>query len=356
MKFKSIIAILSFFMIAVSCSMEDQVMDDISKEIEAGTDQVVSLSFNLGTDYIATKSFETSYEQAEGDKEKKVNNCLLILTDGNQNGSKVVATANATGEQLVASGDGWKANVRMLIKAKDNLYITAIANADYNLFSSCSTLGALNAKVLTLAQTDPYLVKCSHPKAVTIPATHTFTSTTEALANPLEVPITLTQLAAKFELKAFSVVYTGTGTVEPAVTLQKIELRQAKKLSFLFAEMPSDTQDVYATGLFREEATGIDYLKGETLFSSYLYRNEDATDKTTVALTFRIDENVPVTRLYTIKTPNGNNAFSETVLPGYLYRMKINLSVDRMTNKFDVNLQYSAVPFAEETVVIPDFE
>jgi hypothetical protein len=53
------------------------------------------------------------------------------------------------------SDNTWSVNANMVVKATSDLYVTAIANADYSTFASCSTLGEVQSKKVSLKRSKP---------------------------------------------------------------------------------------------------------------------------------------------------------------------------------------------------------
>lgn len=353
MNFKGItLAVLSFVLVAVSCSVEnDAYMNDVNKEMASVSEEYASLSFNIGMGG-QTKSVSGPTTESASPLESQINNCIIVLTEGNAASSKIVALQNATNDVIVpVEGDKLAVNANMLIKAKDNLYAIAIANADYSTFSSCNTLGDLESRTLTLSQDN--LVKVSQPVAVgAIPAEYKSTSTKGTDVYTIPQVLTLTQLTAKVELVAFNVSYTGDNDESleaPVVVLQKIALANAKSESHIFSQAGNS----FSTDLVKEGA--IDYTTAGTLFSCYTFQNNDPNNKTALELTVKIGTKDAKVKSYTIKTPE-NGETLEVVKPGYIYRVTVNLSVNKISKEFDVALQYEAVPFQAVTVNIPDFD
>lgn len=355
MNFKGIIlSVVSFLLVAVSCSVENDVyMNDVNKEMAAASEEYASLSFNISMG-AQTKSVSGPTTEDASTTEAAIENCIIVLTEGNTVNSKIVASRNVTAAEISIDGDILALDANMMIKAKDNLYAVAIANADYSIFSSCNTLGDLDNRSLTLTQ-NGYLVKVSKPVAVgSIPEEYKSTSTKENNVYTIPSVITLTQLAAKVELVAFNVSYTGDDAESleaPVVELQKIALANAKKESNVFSQAGNS----FDMSLEKVGTPNIDYTTNETLFSCYTFQNEDQSNKTALELTIQVGNKAAKVKSYTIKTPE-NGQTLEVVRPGYIYRVTVNLSVNKISKEFDVNLQYEAVPFQQVTVNIPDFE
>jgi len=346
MNFKGIILVIASLFFIVSCSVEnDSVMNDVNAEMTAGTIEYASLIFNVGLG-TSTKSVTANGTEEGTGAETSISNCIMIITKGNATSSKITAITNVTGSNLVYNSDNtWSINANMVVKATNDLYVTVITNVDYSTFASCSTLGEVQTKKVGLNTES--LVKCSSAVAIgEIPSQYKSAHTTDLI--PYTIPtISLTQLAAKVELVAFNVAYTGeTGTnmEEPAVSLESTNLVNAKTTSCLYMQ---DSDATLATLADQN-------LDSSAKFSCYTFQNNDAGNKTSLQLTVKVG-NIMKTKTYTVKTPNGTS-YDEIVKAGYVYRVTVNLIVNRISKEFDVTLHYEAVPFDQVTVNVPNFD
>jgi len=345
MNFKSIILVIASLFFAISCSVEnDSLMNDANTEIAANADTYASLTFNVGLG-TATKA-STAVNDGTEECSDLLNNCIMIITKGNASNSKITAITNVTGSNLVKNSDNtWSVNANMVVKATSDLYVTVIANADYSIFASCSTLGEVQSKKVSLNAAS--LVKVSSTIAVgTIPSEYQSAHTTDL--KPYTLPtISLNQLSAKVELVGFNYSYTGeTGAnmEEPTVELVSTSLVNAKTTSYLYTQ---DSNATYTTIADQK-------LDSSLKFSCYTFQNSDASNKTSLQLTVKVG-NKTTAKTYTVKTPNGTS-YDEVVKAGYIYKVTVNLTVNRILKIFDVTLHYEAVPMDQITVNVPTFD
>ena len=346
MNFKGIVLVIASLILTVSCSVEnDSVMNDVNAEMTASADTYASLTFNVGIG-AATKSATADGTEAGTAAETTLSNCIMIITKGNASNSKITAITNVSGSNLVYNSDNtWSVNANMVVKATSDLYVTAIANADYSTFASCSTLGEVQSKKVSLNAAS--LVKVSSTIAVgTIPSEYQSAHTTDL--KPYTLPtISLNQLSAKVELVGFNYSYTGeTGAnmEEPTVELVSTSLVNAKTTSYLYTQ---DSNATYTTIADQK-------LDSSLKFSCYTFQNSDASNKTSLQLTVKVG-NKTTTKTYTVKTPNGTS-YDEVVKAGYIYKVTVNLTVNRILKIFDVTLHYEAVPMDQITVNVPTFD
>lgn len=328
MNFKGItLAVLSFVLVAVSCSVEnDTYMNDVNKEMASVTGDNVLLVAEVALDAIVTKG--STAEVAGSEDADAINNCIAFLLNAQNNVVGIVSTDQYT--------EGW--TPKFMTKVQNGLHILAIANVDINKFSGCSSLNQIQNQVISNASSLPKQGEA----AVEFGDFEGSTNTTSVPTFTLSESIVLKQIAAKVELAGFNYEYTGEDSEAleaPAVALQKVTLINAKNASYIFAEDNSSFETMTS-----ESTTGATFS---------CFQNSDSDNKTALQLTMTIGAKT-VVKSYTIKTPE-NGETLEVVKPGYIYRVTVKLSVNKISKEFDVDLQYEAVPFQAVTVNIPDF-
>ena len=79
MKLKNILSVLCFLFIAVACSMEDDIMNDVDKEIQTSSEVYATLGVSLATDGIQTRSAEYGDEEEAIGGENTVTNCYVAV-------------------------------------------------------------------------------------------------------------------------------------------------------------------------------------------------------------------------------------------------------------------------------------
>jgi hypothetical protein len=140
-------------------------------------------------------------------------------------------------------------------------------------------------------------------------------------------------------------VKTGADMTEPTVELVSTSLVNAKTTSNLY------TQDSNATLTTIADQK----LDSSAKFSCYTFQNSDASKQDINAADskgWRQDNNKDI---YSKRTPNGTS-YDEVVKAGYVYKVTVNLTVNRISKEFDVTLHYEAVPLDQVTVNVPSFD
>lgn len=138
MKLKNIVAMISFLMVAVSCSMEDDVLNEVTKSDSSNNSNQteVYLSFNINVNSVSTKASFTDPTIGTETDASEVKDCSVILFDGN----KIVG---AYKEKAVGS-DNKLVGAKFLVKSgmKYTVYVIANTNKD---FTGCADKAAVEA-------------------------------------------------------------------------------------------------------------------------------------------------------------------------------------------------------------------
>lgn len=129
MKLKNILSILCLLLMTVSCSMEDDVMNDISNEIEATQQESKEAYISLGVnvDVLSSKSV-VSEGGTDNETDQTINNLAIFLLEGD----KVIKNAYLSEGQFTVSDGVVMVNNNVfgiLTKKKDNLKVLVAANA-----------------------------------------------------------------------------------------------------------------------------------------------------------------------------------------------------------------------------------
>lgn len=330
MKLKNILSVLCFLFVAAACSMEDDILNDAGKEIQnQDTNREAILSFNLDANALLTKATVN----ATGDKELKLNNCVLALMQGNDVLS--VRTSNDIAETGKVNG------VTFLTKVKSGLSVIAIVNvADPAAYLGAATRSDLNKEVVIDPNGTECLVKQGE-KLIEFPAGFGSSSTAQTEENTLSVTIKVSQLAAKIQLSEFNIRYATGIQKKKTVTLTSVSFDNINKKSHVFNESAL-LKDSKTFEMNRSLAEGENSI-GSSIYS---YANTNAFSPVKMTLTFRIDEvgsmqAETVTKTYVINKSNDNTTFegegsNNYVNSGYLYRVNVNMTVNTHVVDTDV--------------------
>lgn len=329
MKLKNILSVFCCVVAMASCSMEDDILNDAGKEIQnQNSDREAVLNISLASTTLFTKSTE----EAVGDKESKLENCVLALMEGDNVLS--VRTSND-----IAAG---KVNdVTFLTKVRSGLSLIAIVNvANPDAYLNAATRGELNKEVAVDPNSDACLVKQGE-KTIEFPAGFGSTSTAATDENTLPVVIPVSQLASKIQLAAFNVTYATDLQKPKSVTLTSVSFENINKKSYVFGEFALD-KDSKTITLDKALSAGENAIESTV----YSYANTNSASPAKMTLTFRIDDagsmqSETVTKTYVVNKANDNTSFegegsNNYVNPGYLYRINVNMTVNTHVIDADV--------------------
>lgn len=332
MNFKGIIlVVVSFLLVAVSCSVEDDVyMNDVNKEMVQPTNTDVLLSAKL-----ALKAETKSSEAAD-----EIENCIVFLLNAQNKVVGVVFTDDYT--------SGWEP--KFMTKVQTGLRILAIANVDINNFLSCSDLDGIRAKVLEDASSLPKQGEAT----VEFGEFEGSKTTTDVHPFTLLNPIVLKQVAARVELKSFQVRYIGdeSATEKQAVQLTSVELVNAKTCGYLQEEYSDYNENPLS--LFNGS---VDPSSDYSNMGMWVFQNQ-SSNPTKLRIKFTVGgvERDDYYREYTIN-PEGNNTTGHTqILPGYIYRLNVTVNVDKKVPAFDLNVNWQVVNMETIDVNVADFD
>lgn len=332
MKLKNILSVFCCLVAMASCSMEDDVLNSPVKEIQSpNSEREAILNINLASTTLFTKSTEV----ANGDKETKLENCVLVLMEGDDVLS--VRTSND-----IDATTGKVNNATFLTKVRSGLSLIAIVNvANTNDYLSVATRAALNKEVAVDPNSAACLVKQGESK-IEFPVGFGSSSTELTEENTLSVKINVSQLAAKIELNTFNITYASGIQKEKLVTLTSVSFDNINKKSYIFTEHDLD-KDTNTFTLDRVLSAGENVIGS----SVYSYANTNEANPVNMTLTFRIGEvgsmhSETVTKSYVVNKTNGPGTSLEGegsdnyVNPGYLYRINVNMTVNTHVIDTDV--------------------
>lgn len=352
MKLKNILSVFCCVVAMASCSMEDDaLMNDISKEIEATSDDYVWISTGIGNGNSMTKAgTETGGSANNGAaiNGDYINRCILFLLDG----EKVLAVSDTT-LKTPDGNPGYESSLDMkfLTKVSKNpLKLVAVVNYDgsmRNTYLACSTLTQLNniretnaANRVLVGEINDIILPEGSPSTVNAPIKEVGT-------------LTVAPRVACIDLTSFNVRYKTTK--HPEVKLTGIYYNNIKTEAGLFEEGDDSTVDTFwkeDLNFFRADInpdkslTVVDNNNGTGDCNNELRQNKSffATFPNTTGggngqyVQMRIDFTVDgkeYSRTYTINRPTEegfeNKTGTEYVHAGYWYRLNATVNVENTT-------------------------
>lgn len=328
-----ILATVSFLLVAVSCSVEnDTIMNDIDNGVTQTSAGDVVLSANLTTQAkVTTKA---------GNYDNEIRNCIVFLLNANDKVIGLTSTETYTEEWIPS----------IMTKVQQGLYMVAVANVDIDDFKKCSTYSAIENEVLNHPE---YLTKQGRVDVLF----GNFEGSASAVDAPVFTvsdPILLKQVSARVELSSFQVNYVGEAdaTEKPVVLLTSVELVNTKTESYLFRESAGYNQNPISlfSGVM-EPSADLDNI------GMWVFQNQ-SSNATKMTLKFSVNgvENDSYSREYTIN-PEGKGASDHNqILAGNVYKLNVKVNVYREVPEFDVDLDWEVIDMEAIQVNIPDFE
>lgn len=345
MTLKNILLTLSILFAAVSCSMEDDLINEIDNSKSANNGEAyISLNVDAPTSAFTKASTFTDGGEEWHANDSIIKNCSIILLEDN---NVVTAIDNAdvedfSGRKIVVYA-GTTNIVKFLVKVSKTYKLMVIANSNIKFGGANATTYNTYAKIQAAVQTDLSAFVKIGEKSVTVPSDYQYksNSTTDAamLANPYygEI-IKLKQLSARIELAEFNVKTYQAGSTPVDLKITKVELlnvntqsRTNTEANDLFEKPATNPAKVFDNGgLLVRSATVASDARSEYNFRSeenianmplfYSFRNTGKAegDQVTMKIHFTLSKNGEVLNKVTSKPIIINNG---SVLPGYLYRI-----------------------------------
>lgn len=307
MKLSNILSLLFFFVVAVSCSMEDDVLNDMSNEnIPTTAENTAYLSFNLNMGEAQTKSSSVTEnpDSAAGTmKEVDITSVVFFLLDKNGD--------------VLGVGNGKEAKI--LTKVKEGMTVLAVANCSNAEISKLSNRDVILATSLN-AQDLTNLVKVGESGVIVFEDNFGDKSTAYAPEKEKKVTINVSQVAACVELNKLSFVYKANEK-QYDVKLTGVGLENQNAIGILTRNfVEGGYKDVTISKDQILSAAGT-FDKAPAKF--YTFANEASASTTKLVLSFEVNGE-KVIKKYSIKTPkNVGIGYDEIVKSGYLYRLTV---------------------------------
>lgn len=333
MKLKNILSILCLLLMTVSCSMEDDVMNDISNEIEATQQESKEAYISLGVnvDVLSSKSV-VSEGGTDNETDQTINNLAIFLLEGD----KVIKNAYLSEGQFTVSDGVVMVNNNVfgiLTKKKDNLKVLVAANA--SAFTADNISNYKNEAVIKAASAK--LEDCTKFGESSInwgdyPGYNKINGEEGALQQaPFNVEIKLTQSYARIELAEFNVIKNSSSNKDVDVELIGVELSNVKENGQVdglekTADITPNKEFAYAdqykcnTSDMECISSGKNLIAGSDIyFRAFAYNYKSSSSKMKMKLTYKVGVKTR-TKEFTIQ--GGSNG-EESVVAGYIYRMKV---------------------------------
>lgn len=346
MKIINTLSVLFFLFIAVACSMEEDVINDIDKDIQSASEVYAALGVSLAADGVQTRS--SGYNEEDEDRnpntnENVVRNCYVAVFDNST--KKLLASRLYSGDEVKGEGSVYTLGKSIVFKvSKDeterhDLVFVAVAhmNDNDNIYGesssirkgiqSCSTYNDLMNFTLkedptVLVKVGELLIEKDEYKTYMNISPNMIDENGSALSGIKPIRIKVFQRSAAIQLDRF-VVESEIGEVTD------VEVKNLQLLNMVYStnvggfDSDSDIDEAY---LLEKGKNGInDLLK----YRFYTYENPvSSSDKTKLRIgySYKLNgkEETGISTI-TIKSPSEGSPV-EAVMPNHLYKLNVTVS------------------------------
>lgn len=346
MKIINILSVLFFLFIAVACSMEEDVINDIDKDIQSASEVYAALGVSLAADGVQTRS--SGYNEEDEDRnpntnENVVRNCYVAVFDNST--QKLLASRLYSGDEVKGEGAVYTLGKSIVFKvSKDeaerhDLVFVAVAhmNDNDNIYGesssirkgiqSCSTYNDLMNFTLkedptVLVKVGELLIEKDEYETYMNISPNMIDENGSALSGIKPIRIKVFQRSAAIQLDRFA-VESEIGEVTD------VEVKNLQLLNMVYStnvggfDSDSYIDEAY---LLEKGKNGInDLLK----YRFYTYENPvSSSDKTKLRIgySYKLNgkEETGISTI-TIKSPSEGSPV-EAVMPNHLYKLNVTVS------------------------------
>lgn len=351
MKIKNILALVCFLCIGVSCSMEDDILNDVdTKGSDISSSEVyaaVDLSLLGGSAQTKASEYpadDSEKKQDPNDNESSVWSFFVAVLDA---GSDNVLTTyycksvQALGNHTYTISDGSGGSSHYLFKvpaSQPDLKFYVVANvydgtngAPDNLsdLAKCTTLTAL--KQVSLLNVDPNILPKAGISSKLAKADYTVSATILDIDHSKcpEIQVPLTQRTARVELAGITL----NGEVSEDIAVTSLKLVNRKQYGLVDGERgasvtANSTDAGWSFPLFGDDAKGVgyttelpDYAKYDEVHF-YTYENTNSSFPTKLEVTYKVGNEQAKTYTFVLKT---SNIESPCIVAGHVYKLFLNV-------------------------------
>lgn len=340
MKIKTIISSICLMLLAISCSMDDDMLNDVEKGVLGNVETIdmgeVALSLKASLSSLETKSLSSL--QASTD-EATIDNCTLIFFEGEQVSSVMEGLFVNSENYIVKKENGTKADdlAKVIVKVKkpSPYSVMVIANSSVS-FADCKLKSDISGKIQTEKDA---LVKIGEMNIDFETDFSGYTTIAEALEKPLEIgPIPLHQLTARIELAEFNVSGFAGSSVPEKVTVTGVDVYnlnpeslttnvQTHKNAIYQSESKNYEVDVDVYDGTQELPVHYSFVDQKNLLSFYSFRNLAANESDQIKMQVRFKVGNGKERTTKLFVINKDGDTLNGVKSGYVYRLILNMTI-----------------------------
>lgn len=350
MRLKNTLSVLCFLFVAVACSMEDDILNDLDTPTSAKTDSYAVFDISLLTEDKASTKASISEEESEPTtpSEGTVGNCFIAVVD---EGGNVIANYYANNYpdgSRENTGEIVKKKIQTHIKVKvpegesPNLQFVAFAQlGDYTTDPSdlqqCTSLNDLKKIVLkthpnTAVKIGSITVKELEEQNPDWTLKTSSQNLIDEQCNTVTIPVKLR--SARIQLDAFKVL--GAMGAYKDVEVTGLQIQNTCRYTYMDSEYKGadrfeDTFIYIPYGLIPGRVEGSvnpkDYYGEYNEARFYVYENTDSNAPTSLKINYTYNNGEVGVCEFTIKSPDDNNqdGYADKVLANHLYKLDVTI-------------------------------
>lgn len=332
MKLRNILSIVSFLIIAIACSNENDVLNEITKggESLAGSGDAI-IEFALDESISHSKPID-------GEFKDNLKNCSLILFE-KANGSKIYRayddlslkeTGVNTGKYTITHTNGEPFYVQVKLNAPTTFHAKVIANSTQK-FAECETLTDVILK--TQDKTDlNNLVKMNDALVpIQVKAENIKPSLSEAKNVPAIGDIHLQQLAAQIEFAGINIKFGNTNPVNVELSELKVNNVVTKSYTKLGSDPINTSLETVTWCNYQNLKAGDNSIETNTIKT---FRNPAGNLNVSFKLKYKRADGTDIYKDFdfVINRKDAEGDFSngsghEFIESGYIYQVQINMTL-----------------------------
>ena len=358
MKIINTLSVLFFLFIAVACSMEEDVINDIDKDVQSASEVYAALGVSLAADGVQSKSavYDEEEEPNSVNGEGTVNNCYITVFD--KVTKQLLASRLYTGEEVAISqggnnlytlGKSLVFKVSKKLEERNDLLLVAVAQMNeykegwdegYKEISSisqgiqnCQTYDDLMNFVLredptVLVKVGELIVKSSDYEKYMNITSSMVDKEGNALTGKEVIRIEVKQRSAAVKLEKFDVKSElGEVTDVKVISLQLLNMVGSAKVGKYDNNLVPENSETRTI----EDGDGESVIHRDNLFNERFYTYENPESKSTktklrIGYSYKLNgkEETGFSTI-TIKSPSEGNPV-EAVMPNHLYKLNVTVS------------------------------
>lgn len=366
MKLKNIFLTASFLLAAMSCSMEDELMNDVTRAQDESAAGFAYVAFSINDQAPATKAGSNSdwgTDNNETFPSDAVSKCSILVLDANQTVVAAHDGLSVTGNAITLPNNAKGIQVKLNKgETSKKFYVVIVAN-NTTTYAGCADYAAIQAKTIGLNDLNGN-IKVSDLTEVIVPKGYPTIS--EASDHVKSVSVTVKQLTAKVVLTSFNTTFKESLPVDILIKDVKLLNRNISSITTVNSMLNqnlvnSDPQATTALTVWNGTTNTSPYTSRAIQFSTFANCTPASiNDQTKFSFSLvynHADEGIVTTPFsFTINRKSADDDFDNKlgtnpehlyIESGYEYQIKINATLT--SNKISCSAVLCVKDWNEQT-------